>query len=82
VNASSDDLGQECLTTEEYQRQLYKGTHYFCPMFVNFSQNRMNNFQSAEGGQMITTVPIPVKYRKPKFWIKRNICILLYNEKE
>jgi len=51
-------------------------------MFVNFSQNRMMNFQSAEGGQLITTVPIPVKYRKPKFWIKRNICILLYNEKE
>ena len=48
-------------------------------MFVNFTQNRIENHQSAEG-QLITTVPIPVKHRKPKFWIKRNICMLCYNE--
>ena len=60
---------------------LYKDTHYLCPMFVNFVQNRVLNNQSAEG-QMITTVPIPVKHRKPEFWIKRNACILCYNEED
>ena len=49
-------------------------------MFVNFAQNRVRNNQSAEG-QMITTVPMLVKKpRKPKFWVRRNICILCYNE--
>ena len=48
-------------------------------MFVNFAQNRVHNNQSAEG-QLITTVPMLVKHRKPKFWVRRNICILCYNE--
>ena len=58
---------------------MNKDTHYMCPLFTNFSQNRLLNSESA-GGALITYVPIPVKGRSPKFWIKRNICILCYNE--
>jgi len=50
-----------------------------CPIYVNFSLNRIEANNSAEG-MRVTTLPIPVKKRKPTFWIKRNVCILCYNE--
>ena len=56
--------------------------HYQCPMFVTFAKNRVDNTrvnQMAEG-RVITYVPIPVKGRDPKFWIKRNISLLCYAE--
>ena len=67
------------LSNEEYQLHHFKKTHYMCPVYVNFSLNRIEANNSAEG-MRITTIPIPVKLRKPSFWIKRNICILCYNE--
>ena len=78
MQAENEDKPQECLSTEQYQRYLYKDTHFLCPLFVNFKKNRQIN--ESAGNQTVTTVPIPVRHRKPKFWIKRNICILCYNE--
>ena len=66
-------------TLTSARKSKYPETHYLCPLFVNFKKNRVMNNQMAEG-QVITYVPIPVKDRHPKFWIKRNICLLCYTE--
>jgi len=58
---------------------LFRKTHYMCPMYVNFKLNRNGDRGSADG-MLITTIPVPVKQRKPTFWIKRNVCILCYND--
>ena len=60
--------------------QMYRKTHYMCPIYVNFKLNRMGGEGGPADGMMITTMPVPVKHRKPTFWIKRNVCILCYNE--
>ena len=67
------------LSNEEYQLHHFAKTHYMCPVYVNFELNRIEAINSAEG-MRITTIPIPVKHRKPNFWIKRNVCLLCYNE--
>ena len=55
---------------------MFKTSHYMCPVYATFSKNRISNNQLSGDGQLITTVPIPVKFHKPNFWIKRSICIL------
>lgn len=69
----------EFMSNEAYQLHLYKKTQYMCPVYVNFSLNR-NEVSNNVAGARIVTIPIPIKHRKPEFWIKRNICILCYNE--
>ena len=65
------------LTQSEHRAATYKETHYLCPVYVNFLKNRIINFQSSEG-QMICQMPIPVRHRKPTFWLRRNVAILCY----
>ena len=50
-----------------------------CPLYVNHKLNRDTHNQTADGA-LITTIPVPVKQAEPTFWIKRNVCILCYNE--
>ena len=60
--------------------RMYRKTHYMCPIYVNFKLNRIGDRTASVDGMQITTIPVPVKHRKPTFWIKRNVCILCYNE--
>ena len=54
--------------------------HYLCPLYVDFQKNRILNKPSEANGQLIVVIPIPIKHRKPEFWVKRSICMLCYNE--
>ena len=64
---------------KDIQKLVYGEHYHMCPIYVNFQKYR-NLSNEAMDGQFIAYMPLKIGENNQNFWIKRNVCILCYNE--